>query len=414
MRRRKKIGRVTGTLAAVIWLAGAAVFPFVGETAQPGKSQPSDSAIVGNSPVGSRGSNIQIHVAQPETGKANRPASEARPAETAADRVWNKVNRESAAGNVQKSIPQKAPVAVEQKQRQITRPGTAAAAAPASLTGYTEAEIREQMIRKYTPPKPAFRRVSGPAAGTEYRPGTADVKIPTIFFPPDEMKDVSEEFQENPDGSLGVRSPGDPVTGSGGYSAEALKQMREAQGSPAVHSRVPVQSSKGRGRTKSKIITVQVPVPAPSPFRALAGGDFRWFTNNKGHYLVALPLSMPYDPLQNLPAYGPMLIRNASQSEFMAVTADDPSDTYYYKNQDTFPAYGKAVPVFMETRKNIQGDDVAIKYIRYYLGGQHCLIVDSAGKRGGRTFRVAVAFPESKQYEYLPKALFAIENLKGI
>lgn len=365
MRRQRRIGRVIGMLAAGIWFAGAAAFPFVGETAQP--------------------------------------------AETAADRVWNKVNRESAPESVQRSMPQRGPVAAEQKQKKITRPGTVVAAVPACTVGYTEVEIREQMIRRYTPPKPVYRRVSGSAAGAEYRPGTADVKIPTMFFPPDEMKDVSETFQENPDGSLGVRSPGDLGPGSGGYSAEALKQMREAQGAPAVQSQAPVPSG-----TKNRIITVQVPVPAPSPFRALAGGDFRWFTNSKGHYMVALPLSMPYDPLHNLPAYGPMLLRNASQSEFMAVTADDPSDTYYYKNQDTFPAYGKAVPVFTETRKNFQGDDVAIKYIRYYLGGQHCLIVDSAGKRGGRTYRVAVAFPESKQYEYLPKALFAIENLKGI
>ena len=108
-----------------------------------------------------------------------------------------------------------------------------------------------------------------------------------------------------------------------------------------------------------------------------------------------------------------MLIRDAGRHEFMAVTVDDPADTYYYKNQDTFPGYGKALPVFTETRKNVQGDDVTIKYIRRYVDAQQCLIVDSSGKRAGKTYRIAVIFPESKQYEYLPKALYVIENLKG-
>lgn len=178
-----------------------------------------------------------------------------------------------------------------------------------------------------------------------------------------------------------------------------------------MHSKPPVQAAAVRG--KQKTITVQVLVPAPSPFRALSRGDFYWFNNSKGHYLAVLPGSLPQDPLLQVPATGPMLIRNAGQNEFMAVTTDDPSDAYYYKNQDTFPSYGKVAPVFTETRKTLQGDDVHIKYIRRYLGGEYCLIVDSAAKKAGKTYRMAVVFPERKQNEYLPKALYAIENLKA-
>ena len=308
---------------------------------------------------------------------------------------------------------------------------TPATAAPAAgkPAGYTEAEIRERMIRKYTAPRPEFRRVSGAAAGADYRPGTADVKIPNLFFPPDVLQDVSETFLENPDGTFGTRVPEGQADKYPVYSAEAQKQLLEQAGrktgkdsSPANTGNLnrPAQqnntahASAASVRTKYKTITVQVPVPAPSPFRPLAAGDFRWFTNSKGRYMVALPASMPYDPLRELPAFGPMLLRSTSQKEFMAVTADDPADTYYYKNSDTFPDYGKTIPVFTETRKNIQGDEVSIKYIRRYIGGEYCLLVDSTGKRAGKTYRAAVVFPESRQYEYLPKVLYMMETLKGI
>lgn len=348
---------------------------------------------------------------------------EARPAETAADRVWNKVNSRTPAVSVQTNVPQKGPAAEAGRQENVMRPGAAEVPVPAQPAGYTEAEIRERMLRQYTPVKPAFRRVSGAAAGNDYKPGTMDVKIPTLFFPPDLMQEVSETFTENPDGSFGTRAVED--TSRAGYSEAAQKQMREEQWraakkagqknpvSPAAEQGKTENRAAVKGHLRTRTITVQVPVPAPSPFRALSRGDFYWFNNTKGHYLTTLPGSLSQDPLLQVPATGPMLIRTAAQNEFMAVSVDDPADTYYYKNQDTFPVYGKSLPVFTETRKSAQGDDVDIKYIRYYLGGQYCLIVDSAGKRGGKTYRVAVVFPESKQYEYLPKALYAIENLKA-
>ena len=323
--------------------------------------------------------------------------------------------------------------------------GMSAATDPAAaVTGYTEAEIREQMVKRYTKPRPAFRRVSGAIAENDYRPGTLDVKIPNLFFPADEVKEVSETFQENPDGTFGVRAPGDAAAKDAGYSAVARQQIAEqrqkareertkkaqaagqsgkdpqikqqptGKTNPAARQKTGARSGAPSPKPKNKIITVQVKVPAPSPFRALAAGDFRWFTNNKGYYVVALLHSLPQDPLKGLPAEGPMAIRNAAQNEFMAVSVDDPKDTYHYKNKETFPTYGKAVPVFTETRKTIQNDDVQIKYIRYFMGGQYCLIVDGRCERAGKTYRAAVVFPESKQHEYLPKALYVMENLKGL
>jgi len=373
-----KPDRMIRFIAAGVWLAGLAVCPPAGEAALPTHPQPSASAGT----------------------------------ENAADRVWKRVNSGTSAESVQKNKPQQERVA-RPIRKNVTRPGIVPEISRVNLTGYTEAEIRERMVKQYTPPKPAFRRVSGAAAGSDYRPGTLDVKIPSLFFPEGELKDVSETFAENPDGSFGTRAPGDTVMYGSGYSAAAQRQLREEQRRMTGGPTPSEQAAALRGKQKTKTITVQVLVPSPSPFRTLSKGDFYWFSNNKGHYVATLPGSLSQNPLLQVPASGPMLIRNAGQNEFMAVTTDDPSDTYYYKNQDTFPSYGKAAPIFTETRKTFQGDDVNIKYIRRYVGGEYCLIVDSAAKRAGKTYRMAVVFPERKQNEYLPKALYAIENLKA-
>ncbi|MBR4908536.1 MAG: hypothetical protein IKZ43_05965 [Acidaminococcaceae bacterium] len=395
MRRLKIFSGMVRLLVAGLWLAGLAICPPAGEAALPTHPQPSASAAEVN----------------------------------AADKVWKKVNNEDSIENVQKSKPQQERVA-GQTAENVTRPAAAPVAVPANPAGYTEAELRERMVKQYTPPKPAFRRVSGAAAGSDYRPGTLDVKIPSLFFPKDELKDVSESFTENPDGTFGTRAPGDALVSGSGYSAAAQRQLQEEQwrkvreeqkgtvqaggqnkAGSQVSAKPSAQAAPARG--KQKTITVQVLVPVPSPFRPLSKGDFYWFNNSTGHYLAVLPGSLSQDPLLQVPATGPMLIRDAGQNEFMAITTDDPSDTYYYKNQDTFPSYGKVAPVFEETRKTFQGDDVSIKYIRRYLGGEYCLIVDSAAKKAGKTYRMAVVFPERKQNEYLPKALYAIENLKA-
>jgi hypothetical protein len=378
MKKFVKPNRIIRFVAAGLWLAGLAVCPPAGEAALPTHPQPSASAATDN----------------------------------AADRVWQRVNKGTSAESMQKNKPQQERVA-RPIRKNVTRPNTVPEAASVNLTGYTEAEIRERMVKQYSPPKPAFRRVSGAAAGSDYRPGTLDVKIPSLFFPKDEPQDVSETFTENPDGSFGTRAPGDTVMYGSGYSAAAQRQLREEQRRMAGGAAPAKPSAQAAVRGKQKTITVQVLVPAPSPFRPLSKGDFYWFSNNKGHYVATLPGSLSQDPMLQVPASGPMLIRNAGQNEFMAVTTDDPSDTYYYKNQDTFPSYGKAAPVFTETRKTFQGDDVFIKYIRRYVGGEYCLIVDSAAKKAGKTYRMAVVFPERKQSEYLPKALYAIENLKA-
>ena len=408
--------RMRGFLAAGLWTCVLTVCPLYGEAALPTHPVPSSPAAAGTGSPGKAESGIRIRVDRREKTEISKPV----PGENAADRIWSKAKGDHTSV---KSAPENRPRQKETAKetvhnRSITPGRPAEPVIPQAVgSGYTEAEIRQQIIQRYAAPRPEFRLLSGAFAGSGYRPGTMDVKIPTLFFPPDVMQDVSETFLENPDGTFGTRTREDRTGGLSSYGAEARQQLLKQTGE-ATGERAPASAQLPPGpaaaRTKYKTITVQVPVPAPSPFRPLAKGDFYWFSNHKGHYVTALPGSLPQNPLLQVPATGPMLIRDAGQHEFMAVSVDDPADTYYYKNQDTFPGYGKAVPVFTETRKTAQGDDVSIKYIRRYVDGQQCLIVDSAAKRAGKTYRVAVVFPESKQYEYLPKALYIIENLKGI
>lgn len=402
--------RMRGLLAAGLWTCALTVCPLYGEAALPTHPLPSSPA------TGKAESSSRMLADRSEKTESSKPVR----GENATDRI-----RSKAKGNhiPVKIVPENRPTQDETPQETVRNTEISLGRneepviLPVGGSGYTEEEIRQQMIGRYAVPRPEFRLLSGAFAGSGYLPGTLDVKIPTLFFPPDVMQDVSETFLENPDGTFGTRPREDRTGDLSSYGAEARQQLLKQTGeTTGEHAPASAQLHPGpaAARTKYKTITVQVPVPAPSPFRPLAKEDFYWYNNHKGHYVTALPGSLPQNPLLQVPATGPMLIRDAGQHEFMAVSVDDPADTYYYKNQDTFPGYGKAVPVFTETRKTAQGDDVSIKYIRRYVDGQQCLIVDSAAKRAGKTYRVAVVFPESKQYEYLPKALYIIENLKGI
>lgn len=274
--------------------------------------------------------------------------------------------------------------------------------------GYTEEQIREQMQKKYGGKAVLYRTASGAEADEGYTPGKLDVKIPTYFFPEDSIKRFTERFQINPDGTLSEitvqkQKPAD-VNGSAGKMAAPSNVPRAA--TPA-ESPTPVKE-----QPKYKDITIQVRVHEASPFRLPQAGDFFWFANEKGRYIVPLLRILPQDPLKGLPAQGPMLIRNRSAHEILAVTVDDPADSYYYKNADTLPVFGKAVPIYTETRKNASGREAHIRYIRYFREGIYCLAVRGDITDGTRSYGVAAVFPESKQYEYLPQVLYVIENIK--
>lgn len=277
------------------------------------------------------------------------------------------------------------------------------------VPGYTEEQIRERMQKKYGVKSVLYRTASGLEADEGYIPGGLDVKIPTYFFPADSIKSFTERFQVNSDGKLSEikaqKQTSTAVNEPSGKIAEPSNVLRTAM--PAESS-APVKEPP-----KYKDITIQVRVHSASPFRLPRAGDFFWFANDKGRYIVPLLRALPQDPLKGFPAQGPMLIRNRSAHEILAVTVDDPADVYYYKNTDTLPVFGKTVPIYTETRKTASGREANIQYIRYFREGVYCLVVRGDITDGERSYGVAAVFPESEQYEYLPQVLYVIENIKG-
>ncbi|MGI6263626.1 MAG: hypothetical protein ACOYKB_07315 [Succiniclasticum sp.] len=285
-------------------------------------------------------------------------------------------------------------------------------AAPQGPIGYTEAEIKAQLNKQYQQPLPKFRTVSGASADQNYRPGSTDVKIPALFFPPVVAKPVSASYRINPDGTYGLR-PEYAAQRKAYEDAQAAWQQQAAAtrqgGAAAAKKTAPAKKSAATDHYKA--ITGWINVPAPSPFRAFTTASFRYITNPDGGYNVPVLRMYSADPMKGLPQSGPMMLREASNYSFMAATVDDPSDTYHYKNKGTFPTLSNASPIFTETRQSVEGLDTEVAYYRYYVSGMKCLAVVSAMKSGEKTYRLFQIFPESYEYTYLPQVLYAVENL---
>ena len=297
-------------------------------------------------------------------------------------------------------------------------PAAQAAAAPQGPIGYTEAEIQAQLNKQYQQKLPEYRTVSGGQADTGYKPGSLDVKIPVCFFPEAVAKPVTGTYTVNADGTYGMRP--EYAQKLKAWEAEKAALARQAAAAAAEgQDKATVEKAQGAAKAPAKTVSYKtitgwVNVPAPSPFQAFSAGDFDYISNSEGGYNVPVVRAFQTDPLQGLPQSGPMMLRSASSAAFLAATVDDPDDTYHYKNSDTFPEIPNVKPLFTETRKSREGYDTSITYFRYYVSGTECFAVDSSMKAGRRTYRLFQLFPEEGLYTYLPKALYAVENLHTI
>ena len=172
--------RMRGFLAAGLWTCILTVCPLYGEAALPTHPVPSSPAAAGTGSPGKAESGIRIRVDRREKTEISKPV----PGENAADRIWSKAKGDhTSVKSAPENRPRQEETAKETVHNRAITPGrTAEPVIPQAVgSGYTEAEIRQQIIQRYAAPRPEFRLLSGAFVGSGYRPGTMDVKIPTLF-----------------------------------------------------------------------------------------------------------------------------------------------------------------------------------------------------------------------------------------
>ena len=255
------------------------------------------------------------------------------------------------------------------------------------------------------------------AADTEhYEPGSLNVKIPQAFLPPPQEIEIEVPLEP---GDAGYETPAE--------FAERAKKEREAAaakkntttvGGQVIDGKLPPADmdisldKKPFVPAKPRTKKIKKLVPAPSPYKVLTYSDFRWLTNDSGHYNIALPKAYGTDPLQGLPISGPELIRNVNDALFMVATVDDPQDVQHYKNQKTLPAFTGTLPILTEKRATVQNQTAACTYFNYEMEGTTCLVLTADVASGDKTYKLLYVFPESRRYTFLPLSLYSVENFR--
>lgn len=254
------------------------------------------------------------------------------------------------------------------------------------------------------------------AEADHYEPGSLNVRIPDIFLPPPQEIEIEVPLE-----------PGDPGYETPAEYAERARKEREAAAKKKNTTTVAGQVVNGKlppadldiSLDKKPFVPAQPRtkkikklIPAPSPYKVLTYNDFRWLTNDSGHYNIALPKAYGTDPLQDLPISGPALIRNVDDALFMVATVDDPQDLQHYKNQKTLPAFVGALPILTEKRTTVQNQSAACTYFNYEMEGTTCLVLKADLSSGAKTYKLLYVFPESKRYTFLPLSLYSVENFR--
>lgn len=250
-------------------------------------------------------------------------------------------------------------------------------------------------------------------AGT-YIPGSLDVRIPKAFMPP--PVEIEVEVPLEP-GDPGYENPADlAAKNKAARDAAAKNKNTTAIGGQVVDGRLPAATTEDLRNQPMQPLTKKVKkqLPAPSPFKVLSPGDFKWLTNESGHYSLALPKAYGTDPLQDLPLNGPEIVREVGDELFMAATVDDPVDIKYYKNQKTMPSFPGAVPLVTETRPTVQNHQATCVYFNYEMEGTTCLVLRADIPLEGKTYKLLYVFPENQRNSFLPLSLYSLENFRVV
>ena len=253
----------------------------------------------------------------------------------------------------------------------------------------------------------ALTETAGP-----YVPGSLDVRIPKAFMPP--PVEIEVEVPLEP-GDPGYENPADLVAKNKAAREDAAKnKTTTGNGGKVVTGKLPATYTEDLKNQPTQPLTKKIKkqVPAPSPFKVLNPGDFKWLTNESGHYNLAIPKAYGSDPLQGLPLNGPEIVREVGDELFMAATVDDPVDIKYYKNQKTLPSFPGAIPLVTETRPTVQNHTATCVYFNYEMEGTTCLIIRADIPFERKTYKLLYVFPENQRYSFLPLSLYSLENFR--
>lgn len=248
-----------------------------------------------------------------------------------------------------------------------------------------------------------------------YEPGTLNVKIPAAFLPPAYEVELAAPLnypvaaggiipKDLPDpvvppSRMELINPGDPD----------YKVPTATDGTLGPAAKAPVPQYRMVAPPTKKVRKLIQP---PSPYEVPSPGYFVWLHSKAGNYNLAVPKAFGGNPLEGLPLDGPMLVRSGSNDHLMAATVDDPADTRYYRNQDSFPALTVSADILTEQRPLVENKVATVVYQRVSVGGVACLALTASCKSGTKVYRSFYVFPEEEKYALLPRCIYSIENLR--
>ena len=243
-----------------------------------------------------------------------------------------------------------------------------------------------------------------------YEPGGLNVRLPAALLPPSYEVELDAPL-DYPVAAGGLNPAGlpDPVV-----PPARMEQIQpgDPDYKPAVDGSGVKAPSVQYRTVPSKSKKVRKLIQPPSPYEVPTPGNFSWLHNKAGDYNLPVPYAFGGNPLDKLPLDGPMLVRSQSTDRMMAFTVDDPTDTRYYSNQNSFPTLTVYDNIVTEHRPLVENKTGTILYQRVNVGEVTCLALTASYKVGTKTYRGLYIFPEEEKYTLLPRCIYSIENLR--
>lgn len=243
-------------------------------------------------------------------------------------------------------------------------------------------------------------------------------------------------------------------------AATAKEVPEEAAHQPAADSstapteeamEVPAKpAATGTETPKPVIKKIKPPVPTEPPLRVIWPQDFYYYSyNGEPDYSLSLPKDFGSDPVADLPAAGPMLMRTKNNTTMMTFTVADnnaaragvftealknrvaiplpplgPNEEYEYipaprYNYPTDPA-PLGLPeqltdvriVDAGTGHTSENLTMQYLYLSCVIDGNHCMAALTRSERNQKVFEGFFTFPYAEKQNYIPLVTFTAQSLR--